>query len=161
MTSTQRLDLAIALIRRTDDGRTRWLVRDVPEENRLKFIIARRLEDESPRETIAREVAWQWGMDREKDFLVSSVAQLNVEFEGVMPGETDPASIHVAFFNVSVYRASVLEYLDQHPQARWIDSQAIHQGRDDSGAEVDPVVTLLNQKYRVIEQWESDHPREW
>ena len=52
------LEIGVALIRKVDQ-RIQWLGKKNPAQQQIDFVIADRLEKESWREAIMREVAWE------------------------------------------------------------------------------------------------------
>ena len=78
------LEIGVALIRKVDQ-RIQWLGKKNPTQQQIDFVIADRLEKESWREAIMREVAWELDLDGKRDMVVSNMAQLNLEFESVLP----------------------------------------------------------------------------
>jgi len=86
------LEIGVALIRKVDQ-RIQWLGKKNPSQQQIDFVIADRLEKECWREAIMREVAWELDLDCKQDMVVSNMAQLNLEFESVLPGQIDPSQI--------------------------------------------------------------------
>jgi len=151
----QHLELSVALVRRTDQGATRWLAQINSANHQLNFIIADRLIDESFRETTTREVAWRLELDRHRDFLVSNMAQLNLEFVDCLPGQSEETQLMVSFYNVEIYRAAALSQLDANPKNRWVSSQEICRGGADDGKPFDELLRFLIGRSNVIQHWES------
>lgn len=151
----QSLQLSVALIRKIDD-QVRWLGKVSQSRQQIDFVTAQRLESESWRETITREVAWELGLDRKRDFIVSNMAQLNVEFEARIPGHDEPTQIACAFYNVELYRRKVLEEVEAKEDFVWLTSREICDGRSESGLVLNPMIVLLNEHANVIQRWESD-----
>jgi len=150
------LEIGVALIRKIDQ-QILWLGKLNEEGSRIDFVIAERLEKESWRETIMREVAWQLEIDRRRDIVVSNMAQLNVDFETTMPGtSTALTRINCAFYNVELYRKAALEKIKQNQAFVWLTSKEICSGVTESGIALNPLVILLNEKAKVIQHWESD-----
>ncbi len=151
----QNLELSVALVRRNDHEATRWLAQINPANDQLNFIMAERLIDESFRETAIREVAWRLELDRHRDFLVSNMAQLNLEFVVCLPGQSEETQLTVSFYNVEIYREAVLSQLDANPKNRWVSSQEICRGCADDGKPFDALLCFLNGRSNVIQHWES------
>ena len=94
----KRLEIGVALIRNLNE-RVRWLGKLDQTKKQVNFVIAKRLEKES-----WREVAWELEIDRKRDFLVSNMAQLNIQLDMVLPSDSEPTNIACAFYNVELYR---------------------------------------------------------
>ncbi len=151
----KKTELAIALIRSTESGSLRWLVKHGNSGEKPSLIIADRLEKESFRETVAREISWELNLDRKRDFLVANMAQMNLEFIDRLPGYTEESHIVAAFYNVEIYRAKVLEQLQGDDSCFWIDSAAVCDGVTRQGQILNPIVPYLVNRSSVIQHWES------
>ena len=151
----EKIALSVALIRKTYNQSLRWLARLDPSTKQLRFVIGERLNDESYRETTIREVAWELMLDRQKDFLVSNMAQMNLEFIDRIPGHFDKSHVAVSFYNVEVYRKDVVKALEDDPQNFWVTSEEICNGTTANGRRFDPLAPYLINRSNVIQYWES------
>ncbi len=149
------VSLSVALIRKTYNEKLRWLARLDPTTKQLNFIIGERLEDESFRETTVREVAWALWLDRKRDFLVSNMAQMNLEFVDRVPGHFQKSRVAVSFFNVEVYRKDVISKIERQGDNFWVTSDEICNGISQCGRRFDPIVPYLINRSSVIQYWES------
>ena len=147
--------LSVALIRKTYNQSLRWLARFNQSTKQLEFVIGERLEEESFRETIIREVAWELMLDRRRDFLVSNMAQMNLEFIDRMPGDFDKNHVVVSFYNVEVYRKDIVTKLEEDSRNFWVTSEEICNGVSRCGRQFDPLVPYLVNRSSVIQYWES------
>ena len=151
----ENISLAVALIRKSYNQKLCWLARLNSPEKQLEFVIGERLEGESFRETTIREVAWTMQLDRNRDFLVSNMAQLNLEFVDQLPGHFQKSHVQVSFYNVEIYRKDVVHSLDNDPQNFWVDSQEICRGSTKCGRVFNPIIPYLINRSNVIQHWES------
>jgi hypothetical protein len=151
----EKIELAVALIRSTESGSLRWLVKHGTNGEKPSLIIGNRLERETFRETVTREVGWELNLDRKRDFLVSSMAQMNLEFTDRLPGHSETSHIAASFYNVEVYRSQVLEQLRADDTCFWIDSAAVCDGVTRQGQILNPIVPYLVNRSSVIQHWES------
>ncbi len=151
----QNFYLSIALIRKSKNQGLRWLARLDPSTKQLRFVIGERLENESFRETTIREVAWELMLDRKRDFLVSNMAQMNLEFIDRMPGYYDKSHIVASFYNVEVYRKEIVTQLESDPRNFWVSSEEICNGVSQCSRYFDPMVPYLINRSSVIQYWES------
>ncbi len=147
--------LSVALIRKTYNQSLRWLARFNPATKQLGFVIGERLGQESFRETTIREVAWELELDRQRDFLVSNMAQLNLEFIDRIPGHYEKSRVAVSFYNVEVYRKEVVTALESDRANFWVTSEEICNGATRGGRRFDPLVPYLVNRSNVIQYWES------
>ena len=151
--------LAVALIRKSCNQNLRWLARFNHAKKQLGFVIGQRLEGESFRETTIREVAWELSLDRKRDFLVSNMAQMNLEFIDQMPGYFDKERVRVSFYNVEIYRKEIMKQLDAGSENYWVTSEEICSGVTKCGRKLDPLFTYLVKRSSVIQSWESSSGR--
>ena len=149
------LEIGVALIRKIDQ-RIQWLGKNNPSQQQIDFVIANRLEKESWRETIMREVAWELDLDGKRDMVVSNMAQLNLEFESVLPGQIDPSQITCAFYNVELYGKPAKAKVEQNKNFIWLTSNEICDGVTRTGVPISPLWMMLNDRAKVIQHWESD-----
>ena len=63
----KRLEIGVALIRNLNE-RVRWLGKLDQTKKQVNFVIAKRLEKETWREAVTREVAWELEIDRNATF---------------------------------------------------------------------------------------------
>jgi len=150
-----KLEIGVALIRKIDQ-RIRWLGILNSATQQIDFVIADRLEKESLRESISREVTWKIDIDRKRDIVVSNMAQLNIDFETDLPGRSEPTNIVCAFYNVELYRKSAVAQVDQDENLIWLTSNEICDGVTKDGIKLNPLIVLLNERAKVIQHWESD-----
>ncbi|MFM7115525.1 MAG: hypothetical protein ACKO9H_05085 [Planctomycetota bacterium] len=143
-----------ALVRKVENESIRWLtLRTGPGE--IDLIHGQRLEKESFRETASREVAWQLSLNRDSDFLISTMATLNMEYEGVLPGSCQPQHIAVAFFPVDVYRSEVLKRLDSDPRCLWLSSAELCRGVAPGGEVLSPIALQLINRFEIVQAWQE------
>lgn len=145
---------AFALVRKVEDESIRWLVLRT-SAGEIDLIHGSRLERESFRETATREVAWHLGLDRNQDFLVSTMATLNMEFEAVLPGTEQAQHVAVAFYPVEVYRAAVLQRLDNDPRCLWLNSAQLCSGIAPGGERLNPATLELINRFEIVQAWQE------
>ena len=68
---------SIALVRHPEQLENLWLAHWNASRKHYDFVTAERLDDESFRECLDREVAWILDIRRDKDYIVSSQARLH------------------------------------------------------------------------------------
>ena len=144
--------LSIGLVQRTHNGRTQWLLDESQEA--LRFIVGHRLEKESFRETVIREVAWQLDLDRKKDFIVSNIAQISVEFVEAKPHEFHEEHIALAFYNVYLSKRNVITRLNEDPSKTWVSAAEICAGTASNGRRIQSDVVGWINKYEVVRPWQ-------
>ena len=151
----EKLELGVALIRQIEH-QVQWLGKFNEAKGQIDFVTAQRLEQESFREAVMREVAWDLEIDRRRDFVVSSMAQLNINFTTILPGQSDSTQVIAAFYNVELYRKAVLDGINANNEFVWLTSAEICDGMSKQGVKLDPLVVQLNEEAKVIQYWESD-----
>lgn len=146
---------SLALVRQVQDGRTTWLARWHEQSGRYGFIEADRLEGESYRECIDREVAWSLGLKRGKDYIVSSTPRLHLELQSQPPGESEMMWFIVEFYVVDLYGSTALETIDADAGNRWLTAEELHQGKTSDGIPLSERLTMLLAKSDVILPWDE------
>lgn len=144
---------SIALVKRIEGEHNKMLLRWQASQNRWEFVVADRLNKESFRESITREVAWQLDLDRKSDFLVSSMAQLSMEYVETLPNDTTQ-HVAVAFYPVHIYRRTVLQFLSDDPSNRWLSAAEICQGETADGQHIHPRIVAWINKWSVVQPWQ-------
>ena len=151
----------IALIRNFNTGNMlRWLGVYDRSKQAIGFVTGERLEGDSFREAVKREVAWLLDVDRQTDFLTSKMAQLNLEFVDVLLDGGSARHYHVAFYNVEVYRQKVLDKIAARDDLIWLTSKEICQGRTRLGIAIDPELVALIKRSDVIQHWETSNSQQ-
>ncbi len=151
----EKIELGVALVRKLE-RQVLWLGKFNEAKQQIDFVTAQRLEKETFREAVTREVAWELEIDRRSDFVVSSMAQLNINFVTTLPGKTDKTQIAAAFYNVELYRQAVIKKIGESPELVWLTSTEVCNGKSRQGIQLDPLLVRLNQEAHVIQHWESD-----
>jgi len=150
----QSVEIAVGLIRSAHQPNM-WLGKFNRERVHFEFVTATRLEKESLRETVTREIAWELGMDRSKDFVVSNMAQLNCDFQNPLPGEEADSQIICSFYNIDLYRKNSLVHLQSRQDLQWLTSMELCSGKTETGIDICPLLLMLNEHAKVIQRWES------
>ena len=145
---------SVALIRRYQNERARWMAVWDDTNEWWDFIVGQRLETESFRETATREVSWRLGLDRKSDFLVSNMSQLNMEYVGQLPGDLAEKHIAVAFYAVDLYKAAILEKLSGNGQVFWLTSEEVCAGQQNNGPLLNPLICHWVNKWQIILPWQ-------
>jgi len=148
-----KLFQSVALVLQSEGDKNKMLLRWQANQNCWEFIVADRLNNESFRESVTREVAWQLSLNRKSDFLVSNMAQLSMEYVETMPDESQH-HIAVAFYNVHIYRQPILELLTQDPSNRWMSAAEVCQGKSIDGQAIHPRVVNWIRKWGVVQPWQ-------
>ena len=144
---------SVALIQQSGETPARFFLRWNDEDSKFEFVVGDRIDKESFRETVTREVAWQLDLDRKRDFLVANMAQLNMEYVEVSPFDQSQTHVAVAFYNVHVYRKQVLQTLNDDTDSKWVSSKEICDGQTTDGEMIDPQVVEWINRWRIIEPW--------
>jgi len=148
-----KLFQSVAFVLQRDETHTQMLLRRQQNPNQWNFIVGERLNKESFRESVTREVAWQLNLNRKSDFLVSNMAQLSMEYyETNQDGSQQ--HIAVAFYNVHVYRRKLLETLSEDDSNRWVSAAEVCEGQTVDGQLIDPRVVNLINKWNVVQPWQ-------
>jgi hypothetical protein len=153
---------SVALFQKAEGEQSKFLVRWKRTENKpassdgndyWKFIVADRLNKESFRESVTREVAWELNLNRKSDFLVSNMAQLSMEY---VDTDQDGLEQHVAvaFYNVHTYGRAIREQLTNDPVNRWVSAAEVCAGATSDGQMIHPRVVEWINKWSVVQSWQ-------
>ena len=129
---------AIALVRRdaADPGdrevadparRSEWLAIWNPAKGVLMLPEAEKLEGESYRDALVREVAWAAGLDAGKDYLVSHAPRAHVQFADRCAGPTEGDITVMEFYVCELFRRG-REKLDKADGVVWLTAGDLESG---------------------------------
>jgi hypothetical protein len=141
-----------ALIPRETGEPSCWFCHWDERNNFFDFVAGERAGDESFRDCVDREVSSKLGL-RTSDFLVANVAQLNLEFAAVLPGDEEPNHVRVAFYIVRPYSQAARQVLASFPGGRWLTGHELLEGGTRDGKRVNPSLTYLLKRSEVIHPW--------
>lgn len=140
---------SVGMIRHPEQGERLWLVIWDAEQGHFDFVIAEKLENDSFREALQREVAWILPLDRKRDFIISQMARLHLE-SVLSIGGKDPTYFIVELFVVELYGKQALENVERDDQTRWLAASEILGGKTSDGHPVSPRLVTLLQKADVL-----------
>jgi hypothetical protein len=150
----QKCFRSVALFKKLNGDSIGYLVWRTTPEAPWQFIVGSRLGRESFRETVIREVAWQLKLDRTKDFIVASMAQLSKESIDAIDSSGRKVHLAVAFYPVHVYRSEVFAVLDLNPGLRWVSSAEVCDGKTRDGEIIDPQVVAWIKRWDILPAWQ-------
>jgi hypothetical protein len=146
---------SLALVPPDHSDRSRWLCLWSADRTCFDFVSGEPREGESFRQCIQRQVAHELDLEQ-KDFLVANMAQLNLEFAAVLPGDTEPRHVGVAFYIVNLYRESARDTVESLPGTRWLGNDELLAGKTADGSPVSRVLTYLLKRSDVIPAHQGD-----
>lgn len=141
---------SIALIRHHDEPEQHWLAFWNDAKSYFSFVIAERLESESWRECLDRELAWQLDLRRGKDYLISSMARLHFEETEVDFNSNDESKLKIEFYVVDPYGRKGREVFAALPNSQWLSNKELMAGRCDDDRPIDPWLVQLLQKADLL-----------
>lgn len=144
---------SIALVRDQAAPPVRWLL---AKRGHLEFIQAERLEGDSFRECIQREVAWSLDLRRQRDCLVSSYSRLHLSQAIFLPDENQQVWFEVEFFVVELFTEQARQSVASNPQFTWLTGPEIHRGVSDDGLPIQERHRLLMKAADVIPAWQAE-----
>jgi len=151
----RKIARSFAMIPRTMGDRSMWYSIWSPECGgcgAYSFVASQRDDGESFRDALEREVSHRLELPPQ-DYLVANMAQVNLEFFAVLPGEDAADLILASFYLVHLYTQQAREIVDAHNHGRWLTSNELLAGSTEDGHAVDPTLTFLLQKADVIQPW--------
>lgn len=133
---------AMALFRRWYGEESRWLVLRDEQSGGYRLIEAERLEEESFRESVDRELAWQLHLRRGKDYLISSVPRLhfpiNLTETSACSGKEERRQEVVEFYLVELYGSDAVTTLESQSHVEWWPASRILKAPLSGEPEFDP-----------------------
>jgi hypothetical protein len=151
----QKLFQSVAFVQKSGAPRSRLLLRQQDGTGYLQFIVGERIEKESFRETAIREVAWQLNLDPKRDFIVSSISRLSMEYVSILPGDDRERHVAVSFYPVHIYRRAVLGMLDSDPVNHWVSEAEICSGITVGNVPIDPLIVHWINKWQLLQPWKE------
>lgn len=150
---------AIALLRGHIENESRWLVVYDTTVEQHRLVEAIRLEDESFRESIDREVAWQLNLRRGKDYIVSSVPRLHLEIpieitHGCSDGVDQRIDV-VEFYLVELYGKQARATIENDPNVKWWKAEQFFSEVDGEG-----LLSRQQQILQLADILKEEHPNE-
>ena len=139
---------SIALLRHPRDLEKRWLAWWNERRRFFDFVIAERLEGDSFRECIDREIAWTLNLRRGKDYLVSQMARLHLQ-DTVSVSGVD-TSFTVQFFVADVFGRVGRAAVEENPELQWLTNEEVLAGRTSEQLPVNPTLVTLLERADVI-----------
>jgi hypothetical protein len=149
----EKIGLAVALIQDVVDDRMRLLLKLDSFSRTWRFVTGERIQPESFRETVEREVAWQLDLDRNRDFLVASMAQLTIDCNDTLPDCSQMRALEICFYPVHIYRRHVFEGISRQPQLRWFACHELFNSPLTDGTVIDPKVVTWLKKWEIVQPW--------
>ncbi len=139
---------SIALLRHPEHLENQWLAYWDNGRRQYNFVTAERLDGESFRECLDREVAWILDIRRDKDYIISSQARLHLDIPD--DAESDEGFHVVEFYIVDLYGKSGRASVELNKQLRWLSSDEVLSGQTSDGVPVNPELVALLNKADVI-----------
>lgn len=139
---------AIALLRHPEQLEALWLTHWDATLKHYDFVTAERLEGESFRECLDREVAWILDIRRGKDYVISSQARLHLELP-TESSEDEPTGV-VEFYIIDLFGKSGRASIERNKTLRWLTSDEVLSGQTSDDKLVSPALVELLHKADVI-----------
>jgi len=153
-----QLTKSIALLRHPEQLENLWLAYWNTGRNYFDFVTAERMEGDSFRESLDREVAWILDLRRRKDYIISSMARLHLELpandsqsdpQDTAPRDGAPQAV-VEFYVVDLYGKSGRASVELNQQLRWVSGEEVLSGQTNDGQAVSPSLVQLLTRADVI-----------
>ena len=143
---------SVVMIPRVTEDRTEWFSVWNSEEGHFDFVTGVPSQHESFRACATRVVSESLGLHT-RDFLVSNMAQLNLQYVAVLPGSPAESQVIVSFYHVNLYRKGSRLVSHNHPTGKWLTAPELLDGRTRDDHDVCPTTTALLTRSQVIQRW--------
>jgi hypothetical protein len=142
----QTMVASIGMIRKLTDDGALWLVHKPQNKSYYTLVVGERLEGESGRTSLEREINWALKLESNRDYIISSVARLNYDTEFAKQGEQEVTLFSIEFYIVELYGKLWPTTLETNIACRWVTTEELLEGTLADGAIFDSTVrTLLNR----------------
>ncbi|MCP4512420.1 MAG: hypothetical protein GY826_39165 [Fuerstiella sp.] len=118
---------SIALLRHPDQLENQWLAYGNLGRKFYDFVTAERLDGESCRDCLDREIAWILDIRRGKDYIISRQARLHLDV--LVESKVSGTFFVVEFYIVDLYGKSGRASVERNKQLRRRDSDEVLAGR--------------------------------
>ena len=148
---------AIALIRRTADGEAgdEWLAQWNPGRGCYHFVEAHRIEGESYRESLQREIEWATGLRRGKDYLVSGAPRAHLQFAEADSCRADAVWFLVEFYLVELMGGQHHQTLAEQPNLVWLSAAQVQSGTAADGRPLCGRLRSLLRQADILAPWQG------
>jgi len=140
---------ALALIRREEHGRPRWLLQWNPSWNAFSFVGGHKRPEESFRECMVREIGEELGLEDGTDFVMGGAPAAHLEYNAWSHGAREETAYTMELFDVQL-EPSARVAIEANPANRWLSEDEIRTGRCTDGRPVSGTVNLILTKARVL-----------
>jgi len=142
------LHQSVALLRHPQQLENLWLTYWHAGRNFYDFVWTERLENESSRESLDREIAWLLNLRQSKDYIISSMARLHME----IPSETSTSDTvsTVEFYVVDLYGKLGMASVELNRNLRWLTSEEVLSGQTTDRLNVNPWLVKMLTRADVI-----------
>lgn len=141
---------SIALIRHPDRPEQEWLGIFDASRQFYAFVAAERLNSESWRECLDREVSWVLDLRRGKDYLISHMARLHFAESHFDPQTGDEVETAIEFYIVDPYGRKGRAAFAQLDNVRWLTNDELRNGVTTDNVNIDPWLTDLLRRTDLI-----------
>lgn len=148
--NTDPIDLAFALVRHPEHMEQSWMLQRQHSNAPLAILTAERLEGESFRTSLDRELAWALRLRQGKNYLISKMARLNIEDDFHLPGMDKPQACRFAFLVVDFYGRQSKKRALEMTDVVWATGPELHAGRTESGELIAPWQVSVIQRTEVV-----------
>lgn len=162
----EKIAFAYALVEHPKK-RSNWLVKrrvDISRHAKWDFLQSERLEMESFRDSVLREVGWELNVNPKKEILVSRMPQLNFEKMGVLDSDRGllnawedadgeaPFHYVIEFYKVFSYCRDFCDRIEQKADLDWVTTKDLFSGVYAETA-ISPRLIELLRLTEVIQPW--------
>ena len=142
---------SIGLIRHPEEVERLWLAVWDDRNYHFDFVVAERLENDSFRECLDREIAWTLPLRSGKDYLISSVARLHLDAAlSLDASQADLMLYSIELFVVDLYGKVAAKSLANDPNLRWVSSDEVLMGKTTCGRCIAPRLVAMIRKADVF-----------
>ncbi len=155
-TDARQFIAAFALIRRDRDaGGSEWLALWNPGQECYQFVEARKLDDESFRRSLIREISWATGLRTGKDFLVASNARARVQYAELEDCHSEPVWFVVEFYLVELMGRRHRQVVEDLDGVAWLTAEEVQSGAARDGRPICPQMRSFLKRADILQPWQE------
>ncbi len=140
---------ALALIRREENGRPRWLAQWNPNWKAYSFVGGHKRAEESFRECMVREIGEELGLEEGTDFVMAGAPAAHLEYNAWSHGAREETTYTMELFDVQL-EPSARAAIEANPANRWLSEDEVRTGRSADGRPVSETVSLILTKAQIL-----------
>ena len=141
---------AFALICRDAADQSQFLTCWNERTHQLEFVAAERLEGETYRDSLLRELGWTLRVDANRQLVISHAPRIHLNCPVEISCGTPPTFYVIEFYLGFPFGRSGADAIAANPNVAWLSPEELHSGQAADGRTFSPVQRLLLSQAGLI-----------